>query len=176
MRAFPKRRYFRWFVGNMSASKKGTILCKSNANRASYRRQKRRNFRWFLGNTNAVVLFVLQVSIFRKARKWRRFCKVRIALAENTKNKDLLQCDSVLSQRAKAKQLYLLRKLYLQCKLYFDFVKVIFRLSAEVKVIIHNLPKGQISLQRNITVEDNITPSGISLPTAMTVAQRCTDT
>ena len=42
-------------------------------------------------------------------------------------------------------------------KLYFDFVKVIFRLSAEVKVFIHNLPEGQISLQRNITVEDNIT-------------------
>ena len=28
--------------------------------------------------------------------------------------------------------LRLLRKLYLQCKLYFDFVKVIFRLTAEV--------------------------------------------
>ena len=42
-------------------------------------------------------------------------------------------------------------------KLYFDFIKVIFRLSAEAKVFFHNLPAGQISLQRNITVEDNIT-------------------
>ena len=33
-------------------------------------------------------------------------------------------------------------------KLYFDFVKVIFRLSAEVKVFIHNLPEGQISLRK----------------------------
>ena len=37
------------------------------------------------------------------------------------------------------------------CKLYFDFVKVIFRLSAEVKV------NPQLAQRANITVEDNIT-------------------
>ena len=41
--------------------------------------------------------------------------------------------------------------LYLLRKLYFDFVKVIFWLSAEVKV------NPQLAQRANITVEDNIT-------------------
>ena len=44
-------------------------------------------------------------------------------------------------------------RLNLLRKLYFDFVKVIFRLLAEVTVFIHNLTAGQISLQRNITAK-----------------------
>ena len=48
-------------------------------------------------------------------------------------------------------------RLYLQCKLYFDFVKVIFRLTAEVKV------NPQLAQRANITpkayhCESNITP------------------
>ncbi len=61
---------------------------------------------------------------------------------------------------------------YICFAVYFDFVKVIFWLSpklyfgcrqsyisadAEVAVFIHNLPTGQISLQRNITAVGNIT-------------------
>ena len=40
-------------------------------------------------------------------------------------------------------------RLNLLRKLYFDFVKVIFRLSAEVKVFIHNLPTAQAALLKS---------------------------
>ena len=44
------------------------------------RRPKRRYFRWFLGKMNEVVLVVLQVSFYRKARKLRLFGKASIIL------------------------------------------------------------------------------------------------
>ena len=55
-------------------------------------------------------------------------------------------------------------RLYLQCKLYFGFIKA--------KVFIHNLPAVQISLSKTISLRKQYLAVGISLPKATRIPFR----